>query len=488
MRLRYTLILALLLIGLGAYLYFVESKRIGEEAKKDKLVSVSADEVTGIALNYPNRFEATLELRDGRWHLTKPMDALADPTTVSGVLKSLTEAELTKTLDNPPQDLAPFGLAPPMATITLTAKDKQVPPLKVGKTTAVSSSTYVQRGDDPKIYLTSANFHREVDKKLNDFRDKLIVAFDEADVSTLTLSGPGGNIELVKHKDGWMIEKPRELQADDVTVRNLISTIRNMRADDFASDSTLPADLAQLGLERPLREIALRSGPDSKETRLLFGDEVENGMYLKVADKPTTYIIGQWAARELGKSLGELREKTVLAFAPSSVGRVDVRRADGESFALVQTADGWSVENADGPSQADKIKTFVGALSELKGSRVLADASEGVEPFGLSAPAMEITVTGSDGAKIGATKVAVKPSEAGAARYTALRETDGAIIELRDYHYKQLDHKRADFVQAAVPAAPGAPAPAAAGVPPAPAAPAANAPAPTTAAPAPAAH
>ena len=47
MRFRNTLILALLLLGLGAYLYFVESKQIAEGSQKAKLRRLSTpDDVT----------------------------------------------------------------------------------------------------------------------------------------------------------------------------------------------------------------------------------------------------------------------------------------------------------------------------------------------------------------------------------------------------------------------------------------------------------
>jgi hypothetical protein len=46
MRFRSTLILALVLIGIGAYIYFVESKQIAEENKKEKVLAVDAADVT----------------------------------------------------------------------------------------------------------------------------------------------------------------------------------------------------------------------------------------------------------------------------------------------------------------------------------------------------------------------------------------------------------------------------------------------------------
>ena len=52
MRLRTTLLLSLLLIGLAAYVYLVEIPKVEEEDKKETLYSLKADEVTEIDLAY----------------------------------------------------------------------------------------------------------------------------------------------------------------------------------------------------------------------------------------------------------------------------------------------------------------------------------------------------------------------------------------------------------------------------------------------------
>ena len=98
MRLRNTLILALLLIGLGAYLYFVESKQIAEEGKKEKLLDVSADDVTAVSLVYPDR-EIALEKTDGGWRMTKPVAAAADDSTVKNLVRAVADADVKKTIE-----------------------------------------------------------------------------------------------------------------------------------------------------------------------------------------------------------------------------------------------------------------------------------------------------------------------------------------------------------------------------------------------------
>src|SRR5512143_1913178 len=165
MRARYTALLALILVGLGAYLYFVESKQEAEGEKKKSLLAVKADDVTGLTLTYGDH-EIVLEQRDGAWRMTKPVEAAGDELAVKNLVRAIAEAEVKKTIDDPPQDLLPFGLAPPFVTIAITTKDgTAVPAVKVGKTTAVSFSTYVQLADKPTVYLTPSSFRTGVEKQ-----------------------------------------------------------------------------------------------------------------------------------------------------------------------------------------------------------------------------------------------------------------------------------------------------------------------------------
>ena len=112
-------------------------------------------------------------------------------------------------------------------------KGQPLPDLKVGKTTAVSFSTYVQRADQPKIYLTGSAFNTGMDKQVKDLRDKKIVEFKEDDVSRIALRGPDGDV-------GWEVKALENRATDRLSrrpnavrlccrVRNLPPPIRQRR-------------------------------------------------------------------------------------------------------------------------------------------------------------------------------------------------------------------------------------------------------------------
>ena len=458
MRIRNTLILAVLLAALGAYLYFVESKQIAKESKKEKIVDVDVDAVTAVTLAYPDR-EIALQKTDTGWRLTKPVDAAADDLTVKNLIRAVADAEVKKTIDDPPQDLTQFGLASPAVTVTISTKDATLPALKVGKTTAVSFSTYVQRADQPKIYLTGSAFHTGMDKQPKDLRDKKIVDFADDAITHIALRGPQGAVALAKTDGNWTIEQPGPYKADANAVRALLSQIRNLRATDFANDKPSDADLAAYGLDNPERELVLRSA-DNKAVTLLVGKEKtdgEPGLYVKAGDKPTVFVIGKWANTDLSKSANDLRDKTLLAFDPTTVTEVAVTRADGEPFTLLRGDQRWTLQGSDAAPNASAIDAFVGALSRLNGNQILADSAGDLGPYGLATPAITIAIKGKD-APIGTLLLGSRTPNPPATEYTAKRDDSPVVFQLRDFQFKQLDRTKTDFAAApgTPPAAPGA--------------------------------
>lgn len=449
MRLRSTLILAVVLIGLGAYIYFVESKQMAEEGKKEKLLAVEPDAVTAVTLVYPDR-EIALAKTETGWQLTKPVSARADDTAVKTLLRAMADAEVTKTIADPGSNLAQFGLAPPAATVELAAGDKTLPAIEVGKTTAVSNATYVKRADQPQVYLTAAAFHSTTDKQAKDLRDKVILALDEAAVTRIALRGPDGEVVLAKSGDKWNIEQPGNYPADATAVNSLLSSVRSLRATDFANDTPSEADLANYGLQPPQRQLVFATS-DGREARLLLGNQTDTGLYVQAGDRPTVFVAGKWVAQDLGKGVNDLRDKTVLSFDPAAAGAVEVTRGGATPFVLISKDGKWFLEGSDQPLDEGAVSRFISTLSRLSGSKVLADAPPDLAAYGLAPPALTITVKNTEGAPIGTAEMGSVSPNPPATEYTAKRADRPTVFEVRQYQYQQLDKQPADFVAARTP-------------------------------------
>ena len=444
---RRILILLVLVAALGTYLYVYELPEAAREGTKEKLVGIDKDAVTGVVLTYPDR-ELELKRDDTGWRLVRPAEAPADDTVVKGVLSTVADAEVQKTLGELPQNLADFGLDKPTVTIKLTLKDgSQPPPLVVGKNTAIGGKAYVRKDDEPKLYLTTSALGYGLNKQVKDVRDKTILAFKDEDVSRVEIKAENGDtVALVrKDKEAWTVE-PGDHPGDTTEVRSYLSSLRSTRAVDFPDDH--PDDLGKYGLAAPRLTVTLATGTDGAASQaLLVGAETTQGtqkqIYAKRGDQPTVYALGDWTFRTLAKPPSQFRDKTVLGFDPTRVGKLAFERKDGGAVRLARAESKWTLEGGEGKTPKDSaIATLLDDLRDLRGADIAAEPAKDLAAWGLDHPDLRITLTDKEGQPIG-TVLAAKHD----GKPYVMRAGSETVFEARDYMYARLDKPPKDLVE-----------------------------------------
>lgn len=452
MRIRNTLLLLVVLIGLGAYVYYVERPEVAKEATKEKLVDVQADEVTEIVLTYPDR-EVTLAKVDGAWKITKPIEAEADDVTVKGIVSMLSTAEVKKGLDGEVKDLGAYGLEKPNTVIAMKAGARALPVVKIGEAAPIGGSAYALRGDDKKILLTTASVRSGVEKTLKDLRNKTILKFSDDGVRRIEVKGEGKDLVLEKSGEQWKIVSPVAHDADVATVRSYLSTLRALRATDFPDET---ADLAAYGLLEPRLTVALGLGEGgAQQTLLVGGSNEKKEVWVKTASSPVVYTVGDWVSRDLDKPADDFRDKTVLAFDKDKAKSLEVTRKDGSSYTLERGADGkWKVAKGGDAGAPATVAAYVNDVATLKGAEIAADGVTDLAAFGLDPAAVRVKVIGADGAEVGTMLLGQREVD-GKKQYTATKIGSGTVLVVRDYHYTRLDKAAADFKENAQPPAAG---------------------------------
>jgi len=473
-RPRNTLLLLLVLIALGGYLYWVELPGQEREAESKKLVALKKDAVTGMTLAYPDRTIALEKSPEGHWRLTAPVAADADDAVVNNMLTAIELAEVSRTLEDVGDKLASYGLAPPEATVTLTLKEGSIPPLKIGKTTQIGSAAYLQKGDDPKVYIGTMAFQSGMKKQVKDLRDKSLVTFEDQDVRKVEIV-KAGSVVTAERGDGdkWRITKPGDYPADSAEIRALLASIRGLRADDFVSDDPA-ADLATWGLTDPQLGVSVWIGKDAAQKTLLLGkfkddEPSKKGIYAKRAELPAVVTLPDFAFKNLDKSVSTLRDKTVVAFAKEQAAKIAVTRKDDLGFTLVKRDGTWHIEDpGEGTERGPTMTRFLDDLAAFKGTDIMSeDPSADLREWGLGTPDMTVVVSDAEGKTLGTLIGARGPEPAGDPNAKAFVSAvgSGIVYVVKPFVYDRIDKKRADFRDGPKPS-PGA-APGAAPVPPA---------------------
>ncbi len=446
MRRRNTLSLAVVLILLGAYVYFFELEKRGKE-KFNKLLDFKEEEAEEISLSYPHQEIRFKKESSGTWKLTQPVQAPADESTIGSILSSLSTSDIKRTLEEKPnaEDLKGFGLDKPHVKVSITLrKGKALPPIIVGGKTPMGNSAYVQRGSEPRVLLTSTSLLSSLQKRLNDFRDKKIIDLKENDVRQFALNGTSGETVLTKRGGEWFIDKPRPYRADQAEVKGMLSTIRNTLAQDFLEAS--PSELKKYGLDKPRLQVTISSGEKEGRQEIYFGNKREgkNEVYLVLDSKQTVYTVYESVLKQLNKEVNALRDKEVFAFSRDNVFKLGIQTPKDSLILAKGEKEEWQMEAPKKtmikPAIADD---YLAVLTKIRAKGFVEDEPRDIKKYGLDSPSLKISLADREGKNLGTLLVGHRGGDG----YYARREGNPSVFLLNESSYQQLNKQLSDFLQ-----------------------------------------
>ncbi len=179
---RTTLILILLALGLGGFVYFYEIRgaTVREETKeqKQKIFSFGEDDVQSLTVK-TKKLTLNLERNpqsNPKWLIKSPISGPANDAIVSYLMDLLVKGNSERTLSTPAKDLGEFALDQPQATINITLKNRQSHQLILGKPNFNGRFLYAQTDTATKpdgninVLLVSTDFANAVNRELSEWK------------------------------------------------------------------------------------------------------------------------------------------------------------------------------------------------------------------------------------------------------------------------------------------------------------------------------
>ena len=417
-----------ILVALGGYLYFVESKREpGSDDGKDKVFSVESDKIDEITVRTESGEQTTLKRTGTDWQIVQPAAFQPDSAEVSGITTNLASLEQQRVIDENPKDVAEYGLAKPHIEIAFKA-DGQERKLLIGRKTPTGTDLYAKLGDQPRVFLISSYLDSTFNKTTFDLRDKGVLKLDRDRIDALTITMPAHTVRVAKRDGEWRMAAPIDARADFTTVDGLVSRINTLQMKSIASAEA--ANLTEYGLDKPAATLGIGSG--SSQATLLVGKTAGEGLvYAKDLARPMVMRIDSSFLDELKKEPGDFRQKDLFdARAFNATGLEIIRK--GQTIAFEKT----KVKNKEGqeeekwrqtaPSAQDvdqaKVDTLLSAVTQARASSFV----DATAKTGLDNPELAITVKSGLGrqeiarfGRAGGDSFAARTGEPGAAKVDA---------------------------------------------------------------------
>ena len=402
-RYGFTILLALILAGLGAYLYFVdlpaERRQVLTETQEKKIVPFEMGEITGLSIR-SDQAEVVLTPGENRiWKITAPLQTDADSREVDSLLRALMLGKVSRVVEENASALAPFGLEHPSAVLTISAGSRHET-LSLGDAGPISSTLYAMRASDRKVLLTDLTPKAFLNKTLMTFRDKQVLRFDQTKAERLRLTYPKTEFVLYQmaenDKKKWKIRAPLEADADQIAVRTLLFKLEDLKALGFIDPGPEHAALTKK-LAKPDAKITVHVNGADRTVKLFQPDPVSGEAYAVTATGAPIYRINPTVIKDLTKEAFALRDKRLLGMDLPDLAMLSVKTR-GEQYVLVNQNNEWVLE--DQPAEKLKqeaVDLFVSRVINLPAELRVTRREGPLAPYGLTHPAAEITATAKDG-------------------------------------------------------------------------------------------
>lgn len=327
--------LLIILIALGTYLYFVESKRTpGDDAeKKEKVFSVEADKIEEVSVKSESGDVTTLRKTDTTWQIVAPAAAQVDATEVSGITTNLSTLEQQRLVDENAANLEEFGLAQPRVEVTFKSGGQEQK-LMIGSKTATGSDLYAKTGASSKVFLISSFLDSTFNRTTFDLRDKRALKFEGQGADSLEIETADRTLRFAKANGEWQITQPVGSRSDAAAIEGLVGRLNSLQMKTLAAAE--PADLKQYGLDVPAATVRIGSG--SSTATLLIGSTAREGnVHAKDASRPAVFTVESTLLDDLKKDAGEFRQKDLFDARAFNTTRLEIARG-GQTFVFEKAA------------------------------------------------------------------------------------------------------------------------------------------------------
>jgi hypothetical protein len=336
--------LLIVAVGLGAYMYFVESKRNpdADTTTHAKVFTVDQTKIEEIEVQAASG-EVTRLKKDGpNWQIVLPATLEADQTEAAQLLTSIATVEAGRVIEEKPASAAEYGLAPPRFSVGYRVSgDPTMHRLLVGIKTTTGSDLYVQVEGQPKVFLIGGFLEDTLNRTPFSLREKTVLKFARESADRVTIDQGGKVITLAKSGvTAWRMTAPTESRADMSTIDGVISKMsqakmKAIETTDAAGPSA--ADLKKYGLDKPQAVVTIGTG-SSSATLAVGGKSDDTSVYARDLSRPLVFTIESGVLDELKKKPEDFRNKDIFEARTFNAITFDITTG-GQSYSWTKQKD-----------------------------------------------------------------------------------------------------------------------------------------------------
>ncbi|HOQ88918.1 MAG TPA: DUF4340 domain-containing protein [Candidatus Hydrogenedentes bacterium] len=446
---RHTLALGLVLVLMVALYFGVQQWRERREVRQEELKKVARldpaqiSEVAITQLDAPE-VRAVRESSDAPWKMVKP-----DPTIPphqplwNRVVEKYGALSSERVLRNPSENLAEYGLDPPVLRVEFGTRDGQKDTLIFGDQEPTERFRYACRPEDRTIFLITREMFFEFNRSLDDLRHKFIVDNRDAPIRMIEFAfiwregdalpengeamRPGAESVVVRaERDNaqspWRLVSPVQAPADQEALDELAQYFQFGVVAKFYDH---PENYADFGLDPPRARITLADTAQGHAQTFLIGN-LENadgsgGLFIRRAGQNSVELVDPRLVELIPKRPTQWRETRLITRRVAELSEIICHRDKG-GFTLKRDQDGsWRLVDPSFSDVSDQvISGYLAVVKETRGEVV----EQSPEAVGLDDPEVRFTFAYADGSRA---ECRLKPDPSQADAWLATQDSGGVI-------------------------------------------------------------
>ncbi len=401
MKIRNTIILIVVAVAIGSFIWFFERKQMSTqewEEKGKRVFRIEGDDIDRIELVRADETVVCVKDSNGEWQMEQPLRYKADKSQLRSFcsrFESLDSKRILKGEGIDEKKIEEFGLKKPRVTARFRIKDNEEG-IALGDETPLGNNVYSQVLGQRDVYILAKTIFNNLNKSANNLRDKGVVEFEIDDLVKAEVKRGKETIEFTQEEGEWRLNKPIKGLGDPNKISGMLRKIKNLRVKEFISDG--PKNLAEFGLDEPLYELALWSKEDQSPKTVLFGKWAEkNTVYAKIGGGDTIFTVNDKALAELKLKPEEFRDRSLTHLSSDSIKNIKIEKGAKK---LVMAKDGakWKLEEPERENvETAQVRDLLRQLSELKAGGFIEYSPEKLKGLGLEEEPTQITLDPKDG-------------------------------------------------------------------------------------------
>ncbi len=240
----------------------------------------------------------------------------ADSASVQSLVDKLVNMKRDELISQNPENRGVFEVdtAKGIRVTVQTSDDEKLGTFYIGKSGPDWSSHYVRMEGSDKVYTVRGSIRHAFFTDDNRWRDKSILAFDPEKAEAVTLAKKNAvPIRLEKRTDtsgvaDWYITTPENAKADADEVEKLVKNLSKLKTSSWEEDQSLADSTMGFNAPELVATVTMENG-ETKSVTVANEKSAESKFWVRVPNKPGTFLVTSHTINNLDKNLEELTAK-----------------------------------------------------------------------------------------------------------------------------------------------------------------------------------